>query len=1597
MASIKLQDDANQKETLPLISAKDLLKPNNTYFKDGVKLVDYVLVFKSSNEVTHRVDERKSYELYLKYRGLEIEFMESQESSDTVFVLVHAPFNVLLRQAEVLKMRMPLGRNDMIGSEGYSEGIISKCIGELEFMKLSHAYTKRLNEVSHYTESFEKSRLKHYLNYDDHENFFSKSERSRIVYDLLNRTSYRSADSDKLHIGIERLLNAGSYVAAYPPHERLIKDRRVDLRLEEASDRQILYDVWASFRMWYKHQPLDLVKRYFGTKIGIYFAWLGYFTKLLIIPAFFGPLFMIYGYISSKYDIPIQDICTQNKLSHQYVCPSCDTYCDYTQLNDSCLYARLTYIVDNFGTAIFAFGMSIWATLFLEGWKRYNSKIAYKWGILNQETEHETIRPEFQFRMTQKRVNPITKELELYMPTTLKFLKKIVSGVFFLFIMALALAFILGILVYRMILMGTFHTYEKTTFLHNYGLIIIFATTAIMNLIFVLVMNLIYHRVAYKLTCWECPRTQSEFDNSYTLKVFLFEFINCYSSFFYIAFIKGRFSGVPGADVPGSIYIGGHRVENCDVTGCMAELMIQLFVIMCGSQIICSIMELVSPLLCMRFQRLKGRFATTHTLYYKNVVNPERLPQYERDFALYTVDQLFLFDEYLEMVIEFGFVTLFCGAFPMAPFFALLNNIIEIRTDARKLVSMYQKPMPGHSANIGMWETILEVLSTLAVLSNINIIPPELKDTSVCGQRGCSNRHEDTMNGGRFDFDDGGTYCGDWEQGKAHGHGVCTGPQGKGEYAGVFLSGFEVSGVYTYPSGNVYMGQWQNGRQQGLGVEFKGKWSYKGDYTQGLKGRYGQRKSLVSEANYLGTWSSGFHDGYGTETYCDGGTYQGHWLRGMRHGYGIRKSAAYGTAMKFRSRSHTNASLTSLRSDYGPDEEDGKKKEEGDEAEASRGGFVLRARSDAPQKRRRSLSERSLAVKRTILSGLRIKKQHSTGDIHQRATSTSGSLRSSGSTMSCTSVDSNGEQRNVGDKGMDLEEKVEINVIEVYRGEWKNDKRCGFGICERSDGLRYEGEWLNNKKNGYGITFFKDNTKEEGRYKNNILICSTRRKGLLFVRSAKLKERIEGSVEAGHRAASIAQQKADIAVTRAMTAQERAEKSNLAAEQAKEDAEASRIKARKFDANFKPGNAETIRSNRSHNSRHYLNSISGPNTNHVSFESNIDPPLSNQQSFDLSFEQGTSRSGQIIDRPPMLGHFSQNPSQEFTTPEEEAHYKSNFHQQHSQDSGHHPQVQYHPNHPNHPNQSTQQYYQPISYTNPGHQSYQQQYNQQTHHQLYPTIQNPHPVPQQVSTAAIAQDIQRLSTSERRPSYIDDPNLLTPTAPPQISFPNKNDEGSVTPLVEVGFTENALAPPNRGLTKSNVTSSNFSLSDDHYDQYRFAGDDDRLKLKRNRPSLTRQSDVTGDGTFFLNKGNSYAGPYDGGEGSSLINRRSTLAGTRDKKVEGIATLRAKDMDSSFDRGSLPNLTELDKSQITMHREDAARLASQRRQETQRLLEENEILRNNPLRYLTHLSFRNWLYRNRTPLFLATANLILLYILIQLLTYKTKTVNNEDKSS
>ncbi|XP_014370015.2 junctophilin-1 isoform X1 [Papilio machaon] len=433
------------------------------------------------------------------------------------------------------------------------------------------------------------------------------------------------------------------------------------------------------------------------------------------------------------------------------------------------------------------------------------------------------------------------------------------------------------------------------------------------------------------------------------------------------------------------------------------------------------------------------------------------------------------------------------------------------------------------------------------------------------------------LNGGRFDFDDGGTYCGGWEDGKAHGHGVCTGPKGQGAYSGSWHFGFEVSGVYTWPSGSAYEGQWQNGKRHGLGVETRDRWLYRGEWTQGCKGRYGVRQSTTSNAKYEGTWANGYQDGYGSETYADGGTYQGQWMRGHRHGYGVRTSAPFGLASHNRGGARDRGSLSSLVEALGTPDPSDRRNLRVDDA---RGGFVLQKSSDEPAGRRGSIVEKT---KKGLFPNFR--KRRSTGELDKRGT---GSVRSGGSAGSASSwvssvesshsTNTRGSHHTHSNTSFIVEdEHLDPSVTETYMGEWKNDKRTGFGVCERTDGLRYEGEWLANRKYGYGVTTFRDGTREEGKYKNNVLITSQKRKHMFLMRSAKFRERVDSAVNAAQRASKIALQKADIAISRTATARGKAEQADESADQAKEDCDIAQTTAKQFAPDFKHPGFDRIR------------------------------------------------------------------------------------------------------------------------------------------------------------------------------------------------------------------------------------------------------------------------------------------------------------------------------------------------------------------------------------------------------------------------------------
>lgn len=56
-----------------------------------------------------------------------------------------------------------------------------------------------------------------------------------------------------------------------------------------------MFEQWAQPGKWFKIQPLDQIRDYFGDEVALYFVWLGFYTKMLIPASLMGFACFIYG------------------------------------------------------------------------------------------------------------------------------------------------------------------------------------------------------------------------------------------------------------------------------------------------------------------------------------------------------------------------------------------------------------------------------------------------------------------------------------------------------------------------------------------------------------------------------------------------------------------------------------------------------------------------------------------------------------------------------------------------------------------------------------------------------------------------------------------------------------------------------------------------------------------------------------------------------------------------------------------------------------------------------------------------------------------------------------------------------------------------------------------------------------------------------------------------------------------------------------------------------------------------------------------------------------------------------------------------------
>lgn len=324
-----------------------------TTFFDGVRTVDFILAWDteySSCMEEESLQKRKVFEENLKVEGLELEYEPVSVGSTLNFIKINAPLEVLRRYSEILKLRLPMKKAGPIKhNHGISDMLYKASNSIME--RFIYVDKKMFPDRRHrFTAIY--SRDKEYLFDIMSPNFFTQAVRSRIVQFILDRTFFgEPTSSDMFVFGIERLLSDVVYTAAYPLHDG-------DL-YTEGTMRHTLLTEWASVNKWYRYQPVDYVREYFGAKIGLYFTWLGFYTHMLFPASIVGLACFIYSWLTLSENQPSHDIC-DGKLNVK-MCPLCDKFCDYWDLQDTCFHSKVTYLFDNYTTVFFAVFMSVWA------------------------------------------------------------------------------------------------------------------------------------------------------------------------------------------------------------------------------------------------------------------------------------------------------------------------------------------------------------------------------------------------------------------------------------------------------------------------------------------------------------------------------------------------------------------------------------------------------------------------------------------------------------------------------------------------------------------------------------------------------------------------------------------------------------------------------------------------------------------------------------------------------------------------------------------------------------------------------------------------------------------------------------------------------------------------------------------------------------------------------------------------------------------------------------------------------------------------------------------------------------------------------------
>lgn len=432
----------------------------------------------------------------------------------------------------------------------------------------------------------------------------------------------------------------------------------------EKVNQGLLIDL--SKRIFLTRSDLDRIRNLFGAKVAMYFAFLQTYTVFLFLPA--GAGFLAWALLP-KYSLG------------------------------------------------FALLIELWCITFLEYWKLQEVDLSIRWTVRGTG-ELKVNRPKFK---PDKIIRDDTGELLHHYARWKQVVWQIPQIPFFIAALV-SLGSIIVVVFALEVLIS--EAYEGP-----YKYYLEYLPTVILAVLLPRISGFLEGMTTI-LTEWENHRTADTYEMSQTQKLFVLNFIVSYLPIFLVAFVYVPFGDVIVPRLEGLV----HRfVPASHLTSAFQsdpdKLRNEVIALTVTGQITGAGMELALPYVMHKARSWyrdwrSARLTRAKTIDFKAVMTDDpievdflRRARNEADLELYDVQA-----DYLEMILQFGYLALFSPVWPLVPIGFLVNNWFELRSDFIKICHGSQRPDPVRADSIGPWIESLEFLTWAGTISTATIV-----------------------------------------------------------------------------------------------------------------------------------------------------------------------------------------------------------------------------------------------------------------------------------------------------------------------------------------------------------------------------------------------------------------------------------------------------------------------------------------------------------------------------------------------------------------------------------------------------------------------------------------------------------------------------------------------------------------------------------------------------------------------------------------------------------------------------------------------------------------------------------------------------------